>query len=76
MAQILAILTDKDRWRNPALYLSLLASVPAILAMFHVQVAPEQWSAIENVVKAIITLLIELGILMNPKTQGYGDGIQ
>lgn len=73
MSQILTILKDKNRWRNPALYLSLLAALPAILAMFQIEVAPEQWSAVEEVVKSVVSLLIVLGVLMDPRTKGFGD---
>lgn len=73
MNNLVKILLDKNRWRNPALYLALLAYLPAALALFQIQLAPEGWQLIENAVKAILDILVFLGILMNPTTSGITD---
>lgn len=73
MKGILEIFKDTRRWRNPATYLSLLAAVPSILALFKIHLELGQWEAVSAVVKSIISLLVVFGILMNPTSPGFGD---
>ena len=73
MDKLLQVLLDKKRWRNPALYLALIGYIPSMLALFHVQIAPEGWQLIENTLKLIIEILVFFGILMNPATKGFTD---
>lgn len=70
---LLQILSDARRWKNPATYLSILATLPAIFALFHVSFLDTQWSTVETIVKAVLSLLVELGVLMNPTNPGFSD---
>ena len=63
---------NSQRWKNKGMYVSLLAAIPMILNFFGVQVVPEQWGAVEDVVNAALSLLVVLGILNNPTTEVTG----
>lgn len=69
----MSFFTNKDRWKNKSMYVSLLAAVPALLSLFHIQVLPDEWQAIEYVVKGVLDALVVLGILMDPTSEGYAD---
>jgi uncharacterized membrane protein len=73
MRNLAKILIDSKRWTNPATYIAILATLPAIFAMFHVSFLASEWSSIEFTVKAFLTTLMELGVLMNPTTTGFSD---
>lgn len=70
---LLQVLSDPRRWKNPATYYAFLSTLPAVIALFHVDFLGNNWNTIETFGKAVITLLIELGILMNPTTKGFTD---
>lgn len=71
----MSMLKNQNRWRNKGLWVSLIAAIPAILGWFGFLVIPETWGAVEEVLMAIVSLLVVLGILNNPTTDttGYND---
>lgn len=63
------------RWRNAGLYISLVSFIPVLLECLGIKVLPEQMGVIKDVLMAIISLLVLLGILNDPTTinRGYSD---
>lgn len=61
-----------NRWKNAGMWVSLVALVPLVLEFFGVKVLPEQLAAGEEAVKAVIALLVAMGILNNPTTDSKG----
>jgi uncharacterized membrane protein len=59
-------LKDKNRWRNPAMYTSLLSALFLVLKLFGIEILPEMQVHVENAVNAILGLLVFAGILINP----------
>ncbi|WP_044640757.1 phage holin [Risungbinella massiliensis] len=66
------MLRDKHRWKNVGLWISLIASIPMILEFIGVSILPEKWGPTENLLQAIISLLVVLGVLNNPTTKSIG----
>lgn len=62
----------KQRIRNYGLWVSFASLVLLVVQAFGVQIDVGKYN---NVVNAILTLLVSLGIINNPttKNKGYGD---
>lgn len=66
---------DKNRWRNSGMWVSLVGLVFLVLTNLGVEIPVELQQNVENVVIAVVGLLVALGILNNPTThnQGFAD---
>jgi uncharacterized membrane protein len=61
-----------DRYKNYGLWISLSSFVFIIIQENGIQITPEKWDVYIN---SILSILILLGIINNPKTKnrGFGD---
>lgn len=56
---------DWSRFKNYGLWVSVLALIPMILSAFGVNIVPEEYQVISNIV---LSILVALGIISNPTT--------
>lgn len=63
---------DLGRFKNYGLWVSVAAALLMVLQAVGVPVVPEQYDIVVN---SILTILVTLGIVSNPKTEnkGFGD---
>jgi uncharacterized membrane protein len=57
----------KKRFSSKGFWVSLAALVPVVLQLFGADILPKDYSSIINM---ILTLLVALGVLNNPTTEG------
>lgn len=57
---------DKSRFRNYGLWISIAALIPMVLKGFDINILPSNF---EEIVTAILSILVMLGIINNPSTQ-------
>ncbi|MDV7401669.1 hypothetical protein RZS08_60175 [Arthrospira platensis SPKY1] len=58
-----------SRWKNKGLWLSIAALVPMICQGFGIKILPENY---EEIINAILGILVAAGILSNPNTENKG----
>lgn len=63
---------DWSRLKNYGLWMSIFALIPLILNGFNISFLPENYN---EIITAILSILVMAGILNNPttKTKGFGD---
>ena len=63
---------DVSSLKNYGLWVSIAALIPLVLSAFGINIVPDKYNEIVN---AILAILVMLGILNNPTTQvkGFGD---
>lgn len=63
---------DLSRFKNYGLWVSIFALLPIILSAFGVKIVPEEYQLAVN---AVLGVLVALGIVSNPTTEGkwYSD---
>lgn len=57
---------DWSRFKNYGLWVSILALIPMILSALGINIVPEEYQSIANI---ILSILVALGIVSNPTTQ-------
>ncbi|MEG0013884.1 MAG: holin [Cellulosilyticaceae bacterium] len=53
-----------ERWKNYGLWVSIAALIPLVLSSFGINIIPNY----QEIVNAILTILVTAGILNNPTT--------
>lgn len=63
---------DWSRLKNYGLWMSIFALIPLILESCHINILPGNYN---EIVTAVLSILVMAGILSNPttKTRGFGD---
>lgn len=61
-----------NRWKNSAMWISLVSLVFLVLTKLGIDVPLITQKAVEDVVVAIVGILVVLGILNNPTTENQG----
>ncbi|WP_055070823.1 phage holin [Clostridium massiliamazoniense] len=62
-------LSIRDRLKNYGLWISIAALIPMVLKGFNINILPENY---DQIVTAILSILVMAGILNNPTTECKG----
>lgn len=57
-----------NRWKNIALWISLISLVPLVLQLFGIIVPPEKYQLAAQIINGVLTALAAAGIISNPRT--------
>lgn len=57
---------DLSRFKNYGLWVSLLALIPLILSCFGINLVPEEY---EQIINLVLSILLALGVINNPTTE-------